>query len=429
MSLPLYTPATAVDVRQIVAEAAVDGRSLRICGGGSKRLIQRHHPSTAALDMNAVSGITDYDPDELVLTVRAGTRLTEIETALAERQQMLAFEPFDHGPLFGEAPGRATLGGIVAANVSGPRRLSAGAARDHILGFTAVSGRGEVFKGGGAVVKNVTGFDLPKLMAGSWGTLAVLTSITMRVLPRPRTEKTLLFRELSEERANRLMIAAVSSPAAVSCAAHFGEDPAVTALRIEGFGPSVEVRCRDLMHGLREFCAAEVLEAEASAALWRRVRTVAPLPYAGHVLWRVSVPPASGWQVRAKLGVGGAQYLYDWGGALVWVALPEDAPVAGTETGVGARNLGEVARELGGYAQLLRAPPAMHAASARASPPAMRAAFAVPAASAVAAAPAGDATLVTAGRNGALRQLHARVKAAFDPLGVLNPGVDLAGEW
>ncbi len=170
-----YTPTTAAEVEQVVAEAMAERRGLEVCAGGSKRLMRSPIDSAALLDMSAVAGITDYDPDELVVTARAATPLIEIEAALAERQQMLAFEPFDHAPLFGSAPGRATLGGIVAANVSGPRRLSIGAARDHILGFTAVSGRGEALKGGGAVVKNVTGFDLPKLMAGSWGTLAVLS--------------------------------------------------------------------------------------------------------------------------------------------------------------------------------------------------------------------------------------------------------------
>jgi glycolate oxidase FAD binding subunit len=210
--LPRYTPATAAEVESIVAEAMAEERGLAVCGGGSKRPMRAPIAAAALLDMSTLTGITAYDHDELVLTARAGTPLAEVEAALAERQQMLAFEPFDHAPLFGAAPGRATLGGVVAANVSGSRRLSSGAARDHILGFTAVSGRGEALKGGGAVVKNVTGFDLPKLMAGSWGTLAVLLSVTLRVLPRPRAETTLLFKGLSDEAANHLMSAAMATP-------------------------------------------------------------------------------------------------------------------------------------------------------------------------------------------------------------------------
>jgi glycolate oxidase FAD binding subunit len=448
MSQRIYTPDTCAAVQEIIAGAAADRRTLRIRGGDSKRLIRRCDPSTALLDMNSMTGITDYDPDELVMTVRAGTRLTEIEAALSERQQMLAFEPFDHAPLFGEPAGRATLGGIIAANVSGSRRLSAGAARDHMLGFTAVSGRGETFKGGGTVVKNVTGFDLPKLMAGSWGTLAVLTSITVRLLPQPRTEKTIVFGALSDDAANRLMTAAVSSPAAVSCAAHVATE-AQTALRVEGFGPSVDVRCRHLIHALREFCAGEVLEAEASAAFWHRVRTVAPLPVAGYVLWRISVPPAHGWLVGSKLGATDARYLYDWGGALVWMALGEHA------RHLDEGKIQEIARELGGHAQLIRAAeappadcereagaareadsarelgasreagPAREAGSAKGASSAMRAVSAKGAVSAMRAVSARHGASLQAS---ALAQLRLRVKAAYDPVGVLNPGVDLAHE-
>jgi len=211
-----HAPATAAEVHDIVAAAVAHRSSLEVCGGGSKRPMRLPIEAAARLDTRSLTGITDYDPEELVITARAGTPLAEIEAVIKEREQMLAFEPFDHAPLFGAAPGSATLGGIIAANVSGPRRLSSGAARDHILGFTAVSGRGETLKCGGAVVKNVTGFDLPKLMAGSFGTLAVLISLTLRVLPRARAETTLLFRELSDQTANALMCTAMATPAAVS---------------------------------------------------------------------------------------------------------------------------------------------------------------------------------------------------------------------
>ena len=164
-------------------------------------------------------------------------------------------------------PGRATLGGIIAANVSGPRRLSIGAARDHLLGCTAVSGRGETLKAGGAVVKNVTGFDLPKLLAGSWGTLAVLLSITLRVLPRPRSETTLLFGDLSDAAANRLMGAAMATTAAVSAAAHVRSPRPLTALRLEGFGPSVDARCRELLRALEPLCAGEAIGGDESSGL------------------------------------------------------------------------------------------------------------------------------------------------------------------
>jgi glycolate oxidase FAD binding subunit len=385
MAAPLrYTPVSTNEVEAIVREAAAERRSLAICGGGSKRMMWLQE-AAATLDMSALAGITDYDPDELVVTARAGTPLAEIEAALAQRQQMLAFEPFDHGPLFGEAAGRATLGGIIAGNVSGSRRISAGAARDHILGFSAVSGRGEAFKGGAAVVKNVTGFDLPKLMAGSWGTLAVLTSLTLRVLPRPRAEKTLLLKELDGAGAYGVMTRAMGSRAAVSSAAHLCVEQ-VTALRIEGFGPSVDSRCRELSRAFGDAGTAEVLEAEESRAFWHRLRALDMLPTAAHVLWRISLPPKAGWKLTAALTATGAHCVADWAGGLVWAALPE-APM-------GLAAVPTLAADHGGHAVLVRAAQQQ----LRASNGAM----------------AGDA---------ALRQLQSRVKSAFDPLGILNPGL------
>ena len=389
-----YTPATAAEVEQVVAEALADRRSLEVCAGGSKRLMRSPIGSAAVLDMSAVAGITNYDPDELVVTARAGTPLIELEAALAERRQMLAFEPFDHAPLFGSAPGRATLGGVVAANVSGPRRLASGAARDHILGFTAVSGRGEPLKGGGAVVKNVTGFDLPKLMAGSWGTLAVLLSITMRVLPRPRAEKTLLIRGLSSDAAQQLMNCAMATTACVSAAAHLHAPNPTTALRLEGFGPSVEVRCVDLLRALQPAGACETVEADDSRAFWRSVSSLDALPVSGHVLWRISVPPARGGQVPSQLACKAAHYITDWGGALVWAAVPEGEALAR------AGQIRAVARALGGYATLIRAPLTMRASLAAAG----------------------------ADRDLGVTRLQERVKAAFDPCGILNPGLDPAAD-
>jgi glycolate oxidase FAD binding subunit len=405
-----YAPATAAEVQQIVAEALDHERRLEVCGGGSKRHMHAPIASGALLDMRRVAGIIDYDPDELVVTAHAGTPLVEIEAALAERRQMLAFEPFDHGPLFGAAAGCATLGGIVAANVSGSRRLSMGAARDHLLGFTAVSGRGETLKGGGAVVKNVTGFDLPKLMAGSWGTLAVLVSVTLRVLPRPRVEKTLLFAGLSDEAAVRLMSTAMALPAGVSAASHVRLPAAVTALRLEGFGPSVEVRSRELLRALGPACAGAAIEAEESSAFWQNIRTLDALPHAGHMLWRISVPPARGWQVQSLIASSDAHYVYDWAGGLVWAAVPDDVPHgaggpydAGGPDSAAAR-IPSIARSLGGHAQLVRARVAMRESLSRAA--------------------GGWA----AGGDQGLKRLHERLKTAFDPRGILNPGLDLAAE-
>src|SRR5438128_557601 len=194
-------PRDAKAVEEAVQWAVSEGKTLEIVGSGSKRAIGRPTQTDATLDLSALSGITLYEPEELVLSARAGTPLKEIETLLASRGQHLAFEPMDCGPVLGGSSGAATIGAMLATNLSGPRRIKAGAARDHFLGFHAVSGRGEAFKSGGRVVKNVTGYDLSKLMAGSYGTLAVLTEVTLKVLPKPESTRTLVFWALDDERA------------------------------------------------------------------------------------------------------------------------------------------------------------------------------------------------------------------------------------
>jgi glycolate oxidase FAD binding subunit len=408
---PHHAPASDAEVRDLIGAAVAARRRLEIEGGGSKRALRSPVTADAVLELRALSGVLDYDPEELVIRACAGTPLGEIETLLEERQQMLAFEPFDHALWFGAQPGRATLGGIMAANVSGPRRVSSGAARDHLLGFTAVSGRGELLKGGGAVVKNVSGFDLPKLMAGSWGTLAVLTSLTVRVVPRPPAQTTLRFFGLSDAIANRLMTAALATPAAVSAAAHLptlDASAAETLLRLEGFGPSVKARVRLLEEHLASFGSPEALHDESSTRAWRRVIALEPLPRRGCTWWRLSVPPARGAEAGAALADAACAVLYDWGGGLVYAAVPEPAaesvPQSAAESAAESAaavldaRIRSIARALGGHARCVQG-------SAAQAPAAPR--------------PPGSS---------ALRGLNERVKAAFDPFGILNPGLDLAAE-
>src|SRR5437868_5080337 len=188
----LLKPRAAKDVEAAVQWALAESKTLELVGHGSKRGVGRAAQWDLSLDLSDLAGVTLYEPDELVLSAKAGTPIAEIEALLANNNQELAFEPIDYGPVFGATPGRGTIGGVLAANLSGPRRIKAGAARDHFLGFTAVSGRGEIFKAGGKVVKNVTGYDLPKLMAGSYGTLAALEEVTIKVLPQPEIVETVL---------------------------------------------------------------------------------------------------------------------------------------------------------------------------------------------------------------------------------------------
>ena len=361
-------PRSLEELERIIGDAAASGRRLELRGGGSKAEVGA--PREAEIvDMTGFAGVVEYDPAELVLTCGAGTLLAEVEAAVADRGQMLPFEPFDHGPLFGRAAGAATVGGVLAAGVSGSRRLSRGAARDHLLGFRAVSGRGEAFAAGGKVVKNVTGYDLSKLVAGSWGRLAAITEVSLKVLPRPPVRRSLAVRGLDARAAVQLMSRAMGSQADVAAAAHA---EGLTVLRLEGFGPSVEARAA-LLQAMA--LGLQVLPEEEADPFWMRLRD----PLAGApVLWRVSVPPGRAPEAVAALS---GDWVMDWAGGLVWSACADAAAVR------------RAAEDAGGHAMLVRAPEAM-----RAEVPALH------------PQPAGAAALET------------RVRRAFDPAGVFETG-------
>jgi glycolate oxidase FAD binding subunit len=369
-------PRDEADVAEIVAACA---SALEPLGGGSKRAVGR--PVDAApLDLGALCGIETYEPAELVLTAKAATPLRDVEHALAERGQRLAFEPPDFGALLGETR-VATLGGALATNLAGSRRVSAGAARDHFLGCTAVTGRGELFAAGGRVVKNVTGYDVPKLLAGSWGTLAILTRVTLRVVPAAETERTLIVRAATVEDAAAALSAALGSPHDVSAAA-FDPDRGCL-LRLEGFAASVDARAAALRATLRGEVGS--LDSSASRALWKDVGSAASLA-AWPVVWRISVPPADAPRVVAALGAD--RHLLDWGGGLIWAAFAEADPerlrsdAERVRSAVGA-----------GHATLFKAPRAVRAAVAVFPP-----------------------------QPPALAEVARRLKLAFDPAGKLNPG-------
>src|SRR5450631_1752545 len=279
----ILKPRDAKEVEDAVRWALSDDKALEIVGQGTKRSLGRPSQTDLTLDLSGLSGVTLYEPEELVLSAKAGTPLAEIETLLDASNQQLAFEPMDYGPLLGGQVGQGTIGGTIAANLSGPRRIKAGAARDHFLGLTAVSGRGETFKSGGRVVKNVTGYDLCKLLAGSWGTLGIMTDVTLKVLPQPETEATLVLYGLNERETVEAMTKAMGSSFDVSGAAHLpdylaarldglGRSEAATLLRIEGVEPSVVHRIAGLERELRPCPAMAKLDRRASQALWRAIR-------------------------------------------------------------------------------------------------------------------------------------------------------------
>jgi len=347
------------DMADAIRAANADGAPLRIFGNGSKAALGRHAPSERVLSTRAMTGVTLYEPEELVLSARAGTPLREIEALLDAHGQQLAFEPMDYGPLLGVAPQGATIGGVVAVNASGPRRIKSGAARDHLLGFRCVTGRGDIVKSGGRVMKNVTGFDLSKLVAGSYGTLSALTEVTFKVLPKPETEATLLVIGLGEPESLAVLRRASATSCEVSSYAMLppGMSPLLlpanaAALRLEGPTISVDARRDDLRAAFACSGASFELLAEAqSRAFWRELRDAAPLAACAGQVWRASVAPTDGFSVVDALRRSAAPlvaHFYDWAGGLLWLCVTE-APDAR------AASLRAIVDALGGHATLIRA--------------------------------------------------------------------------
>ena len=397
-----FTPADADEVAAHVERACATREGLTVGAGFSRAPIGRPAQTPHVLCLDRLAGILDHDAPELVLTARAATPLAVIAASLDTHRQILAFEPPDLRRLLATEDRVPTIGGAISVNAGGPRRVAAGAARDHLLGFAAVNGRGERFKAGGKVVKNVTGYDLPKLVCGAFGTLAVLTEVTVRVLPRPETERTLVVTGLADPRAVALLADALGSPHEVSAACHLpagaasrlglpvGTGGAVTAIRVEGHGPSVAYRVDALLPLAAASGRVHLLEAAASRSLWRAVRDAEPfvaLPH--HAIWRLCVVPSRAPAIVDAIGRAlSFEHFLDWGGGLLWCAVasgPEDAGAASLRAAI--------ARHGGGGATLVRAHPAIRAAVPVFEPEA-----------------------------GPLAALSARVKDAFDPHRILNPG-------
>lgn len=369
-------PSSEADLAEAVRAAK---GPLRIIGGGT-RAVPRAGDG-AVLSTTGIAGITLYEPGALTLVARAGTPLAEVEAALAAEGQRLPFEPMDHRPLLGTT-GTPTLGGMVAANASGPRRVQAGACRDSLIGVRFVDGAGAVIKNGGRVMKNVTGYDLVKLMAGSWGTLGVLTEVAFKVLPAPEAAACVALDGLDDAGAVAAMAAALGSPFEVSGAAHLPVGPGgtpCTLLRLEGFADSVEYRAGRLAAVLSRFGPARIeADHDTVATLWRDIRDGAAFAGQPGDVWRLAVKPSDAPALAAR--AGGAA-IYDWGGGLVWVLVPAD-------TDLRAR-LGEFA----GHATLIRADDATRARLGVFHP-----------------------------EPAPLAALTAGLRARFDPRGILNPG-------
>jgi glycolate oxidase FAD binding subunit len=364
------------ELAEVVAGA---NGALRVKGGGTRDV---GAPVVGEVLEVGISGVTLYEPGSLTMVVGAGTPVAEIDAVLAAEGQRLAFEPMDHRVLLGTT-GAPTIGGAVAANVSGPRRIQAGAARDFTLGARFVDGQGRIVKNGGRVMKNVTGYDLVKLMAGSWGTLGVLTEVSLKVQARPETEATLVAEGLDPRAGVAKLSAALGSPFDVTGAAH--EVGGRTLVRIEGLADQVAYRTGALMDGV--LAGFERIEGDASADVWAGIRDVAPLAAAEGAVWKVSVTPGDGPAVLEALGDRVQGALMDWGGGLIWLRVPERGNCA-------AGVLREAVAKVGGHATLVRA-----SAETRAQVPVFQ-----PQPAPIAA-------------------LNRQLKAKFDPRGILNPGL------
>ncbi len=381
-------PANVEELRQVVEAAIADRTPLEVVGGGTRHGIGHPGRNVTQIATRAFAGIIDYDPAELVITLGVGTPLAEVEALLASQGQMLAFDPFDFARLTGELSRRSTIGGVVASGFAGSRRVSAGSVRDHLLGFTAVSGNAEIFKAGGRVVKNVTGFDLPKLLTGSWGQLAVLTQLTLKVLPRPRTALTLQLSGLDDARALAVLMRAMRSQASVAAAAYIPDrsvGESQTLLRLEGFGASVEARAKLLSRVLDHFGEPQQVTAQMADALWSRIgcARIWDTDPQSETLWRFCVPATAALQIVAAIREQQGRCFVDWGGGLVWGHLPATSD---------ASALRELAERAAGHVMLVSAP-----AAYRARVPALH------------PEPPGVAAL------------SARVRAAFDATSILDP--------
>lgn len=399
MPLDALAPADEGGVVAAILAAGAAREPLLVEGRGTKLGMLRPVQAARSLSTRNLVGVTLHAPQELIVSARAGTPLPDLEAKLAEGGQGIIAEPPDLSGLLGSV-GVQTLGGVVAANLSGPRRVAWGAMRDHVMGVRAVNGSGELIRSGGRVLKNVTGLDLCKLLTGSHGTLAVLTEVTLKVLPMAELTGSLLLPGLDAVRGVAALSAALGSPYGVSGAAWLPADAAdrvpglagqgpVALVRIEDFAASVHYRLGRLVADLAAFGPAQTLDDAASRAAWRAVRDAVPLRVeAGDAVWRISVRPSAGPAVVDAVDAAGGRCFLDWGGGLAWIAGPpemHDAVVAAARAGQGTWTV-------------LRAPESMRAA-VHVVPPEVA----------------------------AMARITRRVKAAMDPGGILNPGRLYAG--
>jgi glycolate dehydrogenase FAD-binding subunit len=402
----LQKPAADWELQFMIAGCAEKKLPIEVVGAGSKRAIGRPMDSAITITTASLRGITLYEPSELVMTARAGTPVSHVEAELAAHGQMLAFEPIDVAPAVGGVHGSQTIGAVFATNLSGARRILAGAARDHLLGVKGVNGRAEMFQAGGRVMKNVTGYDVARGLTGSWGTLAILTEVTFKVVPWPETAATIVYLGLPDNIAVELLSAAMVLPVEVSGAVHLqasvaarlghgglkGVGKAITALRIENFQTAVAGRKLKLQEALKVYGKALELDHRESLEFWGELRRLSVMPNRQTLLWRISTKPTTAPKLVAAIKrYMPAEAFYDWAGGLIWLEVPATADA-------GTAEIRRATAIHGGHATLIRAEPSVRGAVEVFQP-----------------------------LNPPLERLTRDLKRAFDPAGILNPGRMYAG--
>ena len=393
--MDILSPTSLDEVRDIIRNCLSDETSLSISGTGTKSSLGNPVFADAHMQLSGMSGIITYEPEELILVARAGTELTEIEALLEAHNQMLSFEPFHPETLYG-GTSSGTIGGMVGAGLSGPRRIASGGVRDYLLGFNAVSGRGDIFQSGSRVMKNVTGYDLSKLMAGSFGTLAIMDEIAIKVLPAPETSVSLVVScsdLASAQAACSQAFASAHEPTAacilprdIAANVNLGGDAFAAVIRLEGVEVSVANRLTEMQNLLGPIGELHSLTQELSANLWRQVRDAAFFNETHEQIWKLSVAPTACVEIMNKIRTSiNASYFMDWAGGLIWLAG------AGERLGADIRDV--MASNGGGHATLMRASDDRRQNISIFQPQAP-----------------------------ALMALHTRIRRAFDPKQLLNPG-------
>lgn len=397
----ILRPAADWELKSILAQCGEQNLAVEVMGAGTKRAIGHPVAASGIISTASLRGISLYEPTELVMSARSGTPVSQIEVELASRGQMLPFEPLDYASALASRPGLQTIGAVFTTNNSGSRRITVGSARDHLIGVRGVNGRAELFKSGGRVMKNVTGYDVARGLAGSWGTLAVLTEVTFKVAPLPDDIATIVYAGLPDDLAIELMSLAMGTPYEVSGTVHLtpahaarittpplaGHKSSLTALRIENFMKSVRYRKRRLIEVLRAYGQPVELDLEASLGFWGEMRRMAFSPACDTILWRISTSPRKAAELVSTLRRHmPVEATFDWSGGLIWLEIPNCADA-------GAADIRRAVAMSGGHATLIRASEAVRR----------------------------DVDVFQPQAPG-IETLSRGLKQAFDPLGLLNPG-------